>query len=158
MSVIDSKNLDIEELFVYIESDLFQPDLSNSPLGNYEKQCLTDKIKQMHCQSCFQKGFCVPIALDAFDFEEACVAEKVYLSTVSGDTIAEIFRHLDTEWRNMYSNAILNLIFKEEPTMECLAEILEKLESLPNLDYLHWGVCIGRSASTNYCIELITYS
>lgn len=153
MSVIDFKNFDIDDL-----RKEFEPDLSNSPLGDYEKRCLADKIKQMHCQSCSQRGFCVPIALESADFKKVCVAKKVYLATVSGDTIAEIFENLDTEWLNMYSNTIVNFIFKEEPATECFVEFFKKLESLLNLNQLCWGVCIGRSAPANYCIELIAYS
>lgn len=147
MNVFDYTCIDIKE---------FQPNLDASPLGNYEKNALKEKIKGMHCQGCYKRGLKPYIPLLSHDFDEACMAGKIYISTYCGETITEMFEKFNLDNINTYSDLILNFLFKKEPTKDCMNLIYENLRSLSCKDY-NWGLCIGENLATNYSVELIAY-
>lgn len=57
---------------------------------------------------------------------------------------------------NIYSDLILNFIFKKGPTADCMNLISEKLQQLTGVTF-NWGLCVGENAPANICIELIAY-
>ncbi len=134
----------------------YQPDLSLCPLKNEEKHALFLKIKNMHCQGCTRKGLKPYIPLVEHDFEDACKTSKVCISTFYGDSITEVFENLNMENINIYSDLILNFIFKKGPTADCMNLISEKLQQLTGVTF-NWGLCVGENAPANICIELIAY-
>lgn len=155
MNDIDLTSLLDSEIF---KQEDFQPDFSNSSLRDYDKRRLVDKIKQMHCESLLRMHYEVFIALLRTDFDDLFLANRIYLSTVKGNNLTEIFKQIDIDSQKWESNIIVNFVFKKGIELSELETIFEKMNAFSQFLQFKWGVAINPNSSDNYFFELITYS
>ncbi len=155
MNDIDLTSILDSEIF---KQEDFQPDFSNSSLRDYDKRRLVDKIKQMHCESLCRMHYEVFIALLRTDFDDLFLANRIYLSTVKGNNLTEIFKQIDIDSQKWESNIIVNFVFKKGIELSELETIFEKMNAFSQFLQFKWGVAINPNSSDNYFFELITYS
>lgn len=119
---------------------------------------MVDKIKQMHCESLCRMHYEVFIALLRTDFDDLFLANRIYLSTVKGNNLTEIFKQIDIDSQKWESNIIVNFVLKKGIELSELETIFEKMNAFSQFLQFKWGVAINPNSSDNYFFELITYS
>lgn len=91
-------------------------DLSSSPLSDKEKSRLVDKIKEMQCK--FPEDGNGRISYFSFlkaDFADVHMANKIYISTIKGNSLTEFINNINIDSEKWEKNCIVNFIFKEDP-------------------------------------------
>ena len=101
-----------------LESETFNKkdielDLSSSTISDYEKTCLKDKVEQMHCSAGYRRNIQVLISLVTADFIDLPLASKIYLSTINGNSLAEIIKKIDADSKKWESKIIINFIIND---------------------------------------------
>lgn len=144
----------------FLETEIslfFQPNLSNSPLNNDIKNQLSDKIKQMHCCECINRGYNVCLPLNTLDFFKVSTSENVLLLSAIGDSYEEIKLNLDIETSlspKSYPYIILNFIVNNQ--VENSNTILKIYRLFQNYDTIT-GLCIDKKSINKYKIDIIAY-
>lgn len=133
-------------------------DLSSSTICDYEKTCLKDKVEQMHCSAGYRRNIQVLISLVTADFIDLPLASKIYLSTINGNSLAEIIKKIDADSKKWESKIIINFIINDEAILKVLDELYNRIDSLSSIEQIRWGAAVENDVTNKYCLEIISYS
>lgn len=146
-----------------LESETFnkkgiESDLSSSTISDYEKTCLKDKVEQMHCSAGYRRNIQVLISLVTADFIDLPLASKIYLSTINGNSLAEIIKKIDADSKKWESKIIINFIINDETILKVIDELYNRIDSLSSIEQIRWGAAVENDVTNKYCLEIISYS
>ena len=146
-----------------LESETFNKkgielDLSSSTISDDEKTCLKDKVEQMHCSAGYRRNIQVLIPLVTADFIDLPLASKIYLSTINGNSLAEIIKKIDADSKKWESKIIINFIINDDAILRVLDELYNRIDSLSSIEQIRWGVAVENDVTNKYCLEIISYS
>ena len=151
------------DIISILESETFNKkgielDLSSSTISGYEKTCLKDKVEQMHCSAGNKRNIQVLIPLVAANFIDLPLASKIYLSTINGNSLAEIIKKIDADSKKWESKIIINFIINDEAILKVLDELYNRIDSLSSIEQIRWGAATENDVTNKYCLEIISYS
>ena len=146
-----------------LESETFNKkgielDLSSSTISDYEKTCLKDKVEQMHCSAGYRRNIQVLMPLVTADFIDLPLASKIYLSTINGNSLAEIIKKIDADSKKWESKIIINFIINDDAILRVIDELYNRIDSLSSIEQIRWGVAVENDVTNKYCLEIISYS
>lgn len=146
-----------------LESETFNKkgielDLSSSTISDYEKTCLKDKVEQMHCSAGYRRNIQVLISLVTADFIDLPLASKIYLSTINGNSLAEIIKKIDADSKKWESKIIINFIINDDAILRVIDELYNRIDSLSSIKQIRWGAAVENDVTNKYCLEIISYS
>ena len=146
-----------------LESETFnkkgiESDLSSSTISDYEKTCLKDKVEQMHCSAGYRRNIQVLISLVTADFIDLPLASKIYLSTINGNSLAEIIKKIDADSKKWERKIIINFIINDEAILKVIDELYNRIDSLSSIEQIRWGAAVENDVTNKYCLEIISYS
>ena len=133
-------------------------DLSSSTISDYEKTCLKDKVEQMHCSAGYRRNIQVLTPLVKAYFIDLPLASKIYLSTINGNSLAEIIKKIDADSKKWESKIIINFIINDEAILKVLDELYNRIDSLSSIEQIRWGAAVENDVTNKYCLEIISYS
>ena len=151
------------DIISILESETFNKkgielDLSSSTISDYEKTCLKDKVEQMHCSAGYRRNIQVLISLVKADFIDLPLACKIYLSTINGNSLAEIIKKIDADSKKWESKIIINFIINDEAILKVLDELYNRIDSFSSIEQIRWGAAVENDVTNKYCLEIISYS
>ena len=152
------------DIISILESETFNKkgielDLSSSTISGYEKTCLKDKVEQMHCSvGGYRSSKKVLMALVTADFIGLSSANKIYLSTIRGNSLAEVNEKIDADSKKWESKIIINFIINDEAILKVLDELYNRIDSLSSIEQIRWGAAVENDVTNKYCLEIISYS
>ena len=146
-----------------LESETFNKkgielDLSSSTISDYENTCLKDKVDQMHCSAGYRRNIQVLIPLVTADFIDLPLASKIYLSTINGNSLAEIIKKIDADSKKWESKIIINFIINDDAILRVIDELYNRIDSLSSIEQIRWGAAVENDVTNKYCLEIISYS
>ena len=146
-----------------LESETFNKkgielDLSSSTISDYEKTCLKDKVEQMHCSAGYRRNIQVLMPLVTADFIDLPLASKIYLSTINGNSLAEIIKKIDADSKKWESKIIINFIINDDAILRVIDELYNRIDSLSSIEQIRWGTAVENDVTNKYCLEIISYS
>ena len=146
-----------------LESETFNKkgielDLSSSTISDYEKTCLKDKVEQMPCSAGYRRNIQVLIPLVTADFIDLPLASKIYLSTINGNSLAEIIKKIDADSKKWESKIIINFIINDDAILRVIDELYNRIDSLSSIEQIRWGAAVENDVTNKYCLEIISYS
>lgn len=146
-----------------LESETFNKkgielDLSSSTISDYEKTCLKDKVEQMHCSAGYRRNIQVLTPLVTADFIDLPLASKIYLSTINGNSLAEIIKKIDADSKKWESKIIINFIINDDAILRVIDELYNRIDSLSSIEQIRWGAAVENDVTNKYCLEIISYS
>ena len=151
------------DIISILESETFNKkgielDLSSSTISDYEKTCLKDKVEQMHCSAGNKRNIQVLIPLVKSNFIDLPLASKIYLSTINGNSLAEIIKKIDADSKKWESKIIINFIINDEDILRVIDELYNRIDSLSSIEQIRWGAATENDVTNKYCLEIISYS
>ena len=146
-----------------LESETFNKkgielDLSSSTISDYEKTCLKDKVEQRHCSAGYRRNIQVLMPLVTADFIDLPLASKIYLSTINGNSLAEIIKKIDADSKKWESKIIINFIINDDAILRVIDELYNRIDSLSSIEQIRWGAAVENDVTNKYCLEIISYS
>ena len=148
-----------------VKHEDFNVDLSSSPLSDKEKSRLVDKIKEMQCK--FPQdgnGRISYFSLGKAAFADVDMANKIYISTIKGNTLTEFINNINIDSEKWEKNCVVNFIFKgdpndkENPTVKEITKLYDNVERFGKSSKFAWGLVIDKHMSDRYCLEVLTYN
>lgn len=148
-----------------VKHEDFNIDLSSSPLSDKEKSRLVDKIKEMQCK--FPKdgnGRISYFSLGKAAFADVDMANKIYISTIKGNTLTEFINNINIDSEKWEKNCVVNFIFKgdpndkENPIVKEITKLYDNVERFGKSSKFTWGLVIDKNMSDRYCLEVLTYN
>ena len=133
-------------------------DLSSSTISDYEKTCLKDKVEQMHCSAGYRRNIQVLMPLVKAYFIDLPLASKIYLSTINGNSLAEIIKKIDADSKKWESKIIINFIINDDAILRVIDELYNRIDGLSSIEQIRWGAAVENGVTNKYCLEIISYS
>ena len=112
----------------------------------------------MHCSAGYRRNIQVLMSLVKADFIDLPLASKIYLSTINGNSLAEIIKKIDADSKKWESKIIINFIINDKAILKVLDELYNRIDSLSSIEQIRWGAATENDVTNKYCLEIISYS
>ena len=92
------------------------------------------------------------------DFIGLSSANKIYLSTIRGNSLAEVNEKIDADSKKWESKIIINFIINDEDILRVIDDLYNRIDSLSSIEQIRWGAATENDVTNKYCLEIISYS